>query len=90
LPLDGNNAVLEKSEKGWNWKKAGTVNFKFQGNKMHLAVPRKILGLATDPLIFDFKWADNIQKPGDIMDFYVSGDVAPAGRFRYRFQSESG
>ena len=26
---------------------------------------------------FDFKWADNLQHPGDIMDFYISGDVAP-------------
>jgi hypothetical protein len=36
----------------------------------------------------DFKWADNLQTPGDVMDFYVSGDVAPAGRFNYRFVGE--
>jgi hypothetical protein len=33
----------------------------------------------------DFKWVDNLQAPGDVMDFYVSGNVAPAGRFNYRF-----
>jgi hypothetical protein len=37
-------------------------------------------------LSLDFKWADDIQHPGDIMDFYVSGDVAPAGRFTHRYQ----
>ena len=23
---------------------------------------------------------------GDIMDFYISGDVAPGGRFRYQYK----
>jgi hypothetical protein len=35
----------------------------------------------------DFKWADNLQHPGDVMDFYKSGDVAPAGRFNYRYDA---
>jgi len=26
----------------------------------------------------------NVQNPGDIMDFYLSGDVAPLGRFVWR------
>ena len=33
----------------------------------------------------DFKWIDNPQRAGDIMDLYGSGDVAPEGRFRYRY-----
>ena len=37
---------------------------------------------------FDFKWADNLQRPGDVMDFYLSGDAAPAGRFFYRYVAE--
>ena len=28
--------------------------------------------------------------PGDIMDFYVSGDVAPEGRFRFRYKGVTG
>ena len=45
------------------------------------------LGLAPGKtsLALDFKWADNIQVPGDVMDFYLSGDVAPEGRFMYRY-----
>jgi hypothetical protein len=43
-------------------------------------------GAAT--LTLDFKWADNLQQPGDVMDFYVSGDVAPQGRFKYRYVAE--
>jgi hypothetical protein len=46
-----------------------------------------MLGLpeSAPSLSLDFKWADNIQRPGDIMDFYLSGDVAPEGRFRFRY-----
>jgi hypothetical protein len=39
-------------------------------------------------LSIDFKWADNFQHPGDLMDFYVSGDVAPEGRFMYRYAGQ--
>ena len=56
-----------------------------------LAIPRKALGLpagkALLPLSFDFKWADNLQRPGDPMDFYLSGDVAPDTRFKFRYSA---
>jgi len=38
------------------------------------------------PFDLSFKWADSILKPGDIMDFYLSGDVAPLGRFVWRWR----
>lgn len=34
---------------------------------------------------FHFKWSDNMQEDGNIMDFYVNGDVAPGGRFMFHF-----
>lgn len=34
---------------------------------------------------FNFKWTDNTQNDGDIMDFYLNGDVAPGGRFKFAF-----
>ena len=62
---------------------------------MHLAIPLKALGLPTGGAAFtlNFKWADNVwagnpQAPGDIMEFYLSGDVAPQGRFMYRYKTE--
>lgn len=36
---------------------------------------------------FSFKWSDNMQVEGDIMDFYTNGDVAPGGRVCFRFQN---
>ena len=83
----GGKTSLEKSEGGWKWKQIASVTFRVEGNQLHLTVPRQTLGLAKrgTKLSFDFKWADNLQQAGDIMDFYVSGDVAPEGRFNYRF-----
>ena len=37
-------------------------------------------------LRLDFKWADNIPNGGDILDFLDHGDVAPNGRFNYRYE----
>jgi hypothetical protein len=80
-------AWLEKNEGGWRWRKVAKVRFRVSGNELHLAIPRSGLGLSAGKtrLAIDFKWADNLQHPGDMMDFYVSGDVAPEGRFRFRY-----
>ena len=42
-------------------------------------------GTAAD---FEFKWNDNMTKEGDIMDFYVSGDTAPFGRFNFVYSAK--
>jgi hypothetical protein len=58
-------------------------------NELQLAIPRHALGLKTgnSAIELDFKWADNLQHPGDIMDFYLDGTVAPEGRFNFRYDS---
>ena len=61
--------------------------YKVTGNKLMLRVARADLGLSADPLTFDFHWADNYQKPGDISEFGVNGDSAPDRRFNYRYQT---
>ena len=86
--VDSSTSLLEKSRGGWDWQKVSEVRFRVEGNRLHLAVPREALGLSRSDadLRFDFKWVDHMQKPGDIMDLYLSGDTAPQGRFRYRYQ----
>jgi hypothetical protein len=44
----------------------------------------------TQALMFDFHWADNIQKNNDIIEFAVSGDSAPDRRFNYRYDTSVG
>ena len=75
---------LEKNNGGWKWEKVATIKFRVEGNELHLAIPRKALAQSRFRIGIDFKWADNLQQPGDPMDFWLSGDVAPDGRFKYR------
>jgi hypothetical protein len=78
---------LEKNAGGWNWRRIMPVRLRAAGNELQLAIPRAALGLNSGETrtAIDFKWADNLQSPGEVMDFYLSGSVAPAGRFNYRF-----
>jgi hypothetical protein len=67
------------------WLPAGQVDFRYADNKMELAVPRQLLGLVGDKLVFDFHWADNPTDLKDPMSLCVSGDSAPNRKFNYRF-----
>ena len=81
---------LERNVGGWTWEKVAKVRLRTSGNILHLAIPRAALGLpeGKSPLAFDFKWTDNVQRPGDVMDFYASGDVAPEGRYKFRYVAD--
>ncbi len=84
------SAWLEKNAGGWKWEKIAKIVLRGVGNEMQLSIPRKDLGLPEESgkLSFNFKWADNLQHPGDITDFYLSGDIAPAGRFMFRYDAQ--
>ena len=81
-------SVLERNAGGWNWEPVTEVKFLTFENEMHLAIPRNALGLEPEKgaLQLDFKWADNVPDSGDILDFIDQGDVAPNGRFNYRYE----
>lgn len=84
--ITGATTWLERNTGGWNWEKIAEVTIKVEGNELMLAIPRAALGVPPgDALALDFKWWDNPQKPGDIMDVYLSGDAAPDGRFNFRY-----
>ncbi len=86
--IEPNVTWLERNAGGWNWEKVEKLPYHVDGNVVMLAVARNAMKIpASDTFSFDFKWIDNSQKPGDILDTYVSGDAAPDGRFRYRYQS---
>jgi len=89
---DATTGILERNAGGWHWVPVGEVKFVVRGNELHLAVPRATLGLGAErgPLKFDFKWADHVPESGDILDFIGNGDVAPNGRFNYRYAEGRG
>jgi len=81
---------LERNTGGGTWEKVAPVRMQIKGRELHLAMPRAALGLARrgSRLQLDFKWADHLQHPDDIMDWYLGGDVAPEGRYNYRCDAE--
>ena len=81
-------AVLERSTGGWNWETVGEVYYSIKGNRLQIKIPKAMLGIDGNAFSLNFKWSDNMQNDGDIMDFYINGDVAPSGRFKYRFICE--
>lgn len=88
-PLKG-KAVVERcasADNLWIWEQAGTASYRVSGNVLEIAVPKTLLGFDADKIDFEFKWNDNMQHPGNVMDFYVSGDTAPGGRFNYVYTS---
>lgn len=84
--IDSGESWVEQNTGGWNWKKIAKIRIQIAGNDLMLTVPRTALGLANRADL-NFKWWDNPQKPGDIMDSYLSGDAAPDGRFNYCYTS---
>ncbi|MEL7586212.1 MAG: hypothetical protein AAGU19_05820 [Prolixibacteraceae bacterium] len=42
-----------------------------------------VLFVLENEVDIEFKWNDNMQENGNIMDFYVNGDTAPGGRFNF-------
>ena len=87
---DGKLSV-ESHTSGWQWKKTASAAFRLEGNQLHLALSRTALGLkSNEDVSLDFKWADNLQTPGDVLDFSLHGDAAPDGRFSFRFGDNAG
>ena len=88
--LTGNTATtISLSEwNGSSWEKVADIPYKIAGNQMEYAIPLAELGLTADAVSFQFKFSDNMQGD-DALDWYVSGDCAPNGRFAYRYNEDS-
>ena len=85
--VNSSTTTVKKAESGWNWKTTGNANYKYSGNEMEIKIPRNTLGMTNNMVVFDFHWADNIQKKNDIIEFSISGDSAPNRRFDYRYRA---
>ena len=82
-------AVLEKfTGNGFDTEVVGDVEYKVNKNVIMVKIPKALLGITSNEFTVNFKWTDNVQNEGDIMDFYISGDVAPTGRFKYQYNAK--
>ncbi len=89
--------VLEKfTGNGYDSEKVADVRYRVDGKALIVEIPKTALGLSGDDYTINFSWTDNVHDEGDdskysgdIMDFYISGDVAPGARFKYSYISTS-
>jgi hypothetical protein len=92
-----NTLVLEKFTAEGDYaktEKVADVEYKVDGKYMTVKIAKSDLGLTGDDYTINFSWTDNVHDEGDytkfsgdILDFYISGDVAPGGRFKYSYIS---
>jgi hypothetical protein len=69
---------------GGPWIEVARLKYRYSGNALEMAVPRKLLGLKGDAFTFDFHWCDNPTDLKDPISLCTSGDSAPNRRFNYR------
>ena len=85
-PKNETTATLEKfTGDGFATEVVGEVTYCVKGNVLTVCIPKTMLGIPADALDFEFgfKWTDNTLEDGDIMQWYLNGDVAPVGRFNF-------
>ena len=90
-PKNETTATLERfTGKGFETEVVGEVTYSVKGNVLTVCIPKTMLGIAADQLHFEFgfKWTDNTLEDGDIMQWYLNGDVAPVGRFNYCYTTD--
>ena len=86
--INEHTTTTQRSDGQGGWMNPVEIEYHAEGNKLMIAIPRHLIALSEGQLSFDFKWADHIQKTGDITEFFVNGDSAPPRRANYRFQAE--
>jgi hypothetical protein len=85
-PKNETTATLERfTGDGFATEVVGEVTYSVKGNVLTVCIPKTMLGIPAAELDFEFgfKWTDNTLEDGDIMQWYLNGDVAPVGRFNY-------
>ncbi len=88
-------ATLERfTGNGYETETVGTVSYAVDGRYLQIKIPKKFVRISGYDFTVNFSVTDNVHDEGnydtfsgDIMDFYISGDVAPGGRFKYSYVS---
>lgn len=88
IEANNNLALYRSVSNKYEWERVTEVEFRLEDNKLHLAIPSKLLGVKGN---IDFKWTDNIPEniDTDALEFIRYGDVAPNSRFNYRYKASA-
>jgi hypothetical protein len=80
--VDSKNTTLISLAKDGSFGKIVSIPCQVKDNKLMISVPRSAIQ-ETGTVALEFHWADNIQKIGDISEFFLNGDNAPERRANY-------
>lgn len=83
--LDRKTTTLSRLNEDGSLGKSTPIPYQVDKNKLMIKIKRSELN-QSEKLAFDFHWADNIVKIGDITEFFLNGDNAPERRANFRFQ----
>ena len=85
--FNGYDYIINRSPKtdGTTSIEKSTGGYRVYGNVIVYKIPLATLGLTSDNCHIVFKVTDNVTKPDDIMNYYISGDCAPIGRLSYSY-----
>ena len=73
---------------GFETELLGEADYRVSGKYLVIRIPFGVLGLQDMDATICFKWSDNVDlDEGDILNFYIQGDVAPTGRFTYVYRT---
>ncbi len=89
-PDNETTATLERfTGNGFETEVVGKVTYSVKGNVLTVCIPKTLLGIPAEQMDFEFgfKWTDNTLEDGDIMKWYLNGDVAPIGRYNYCYST---
>lgn len=75
---------------GYDNEKVAECDYTVSGGVMQIKVKRADIGITDANFTVNFKICDGVVLDNDIMNFYTSGDVAPAGRFKYSYTAKGG
>ncbi len=86
--INRTTTTIAKLTKDGSLTAPARIAMRVEGNELMVAVPRKLLQQNSDRVSFDFHWADNIARFGDITEFFSRGDSAPDRRANYRYTAQ--
>lgn len=72
----------------YEFESVSSVDSYLDGKTLCVKIPLKDLGISNAKnFTIDFKVADGISDPSNIMKYYVDGESAPVGRLNYRYNA---
>lgn len=96
-PATSDTMVLERFTADNDYSRTevvAEVSYVQDGRYLTVKIPKSAVQLTGDDYTVNFTWTDHVHDEGndavysgDILDFYISGDAAPGGRFKYSFVS---